>query len=98
MSVTLELLLRGRHRNLFLTSAIFSITGSSSGIGRATAIECARNGAKLVLHHIGDTQSCQDAKALRDEIHHLNEDLGFGGEPRITDVAVDIREPRGGQL
>lgn len=96
--VTLDFLLRDSHRTLSLIPEFSSITGSSSGIGRATAIECARNGAKLVLHHIGDTQSQQDITTLRDEIHRLNKDLGFGGEPRTADVAADIRDPRAGQL
>ncbi|KAL6228600.1 hypothetical protein BDW75DRAFT_246569, partial [Aspergillus navahoensis] len=41
------------------------ITGSSSGIGRGCAIECAAHGTKLILHHLGTAQTEQDARALQ---------------------------------
>ena len=80
------------------TNKSVRITGSSSGIGRATAIECARNGARLVLHHIGDVQSRQDVKTLQDEIQGLNEELGLRDESRIAEVAADVRHGEAGKL
>ncbi|KAL3441982.1 short-chain dehydrogenase/reductase SDR [Aspergillus insuetus] len=44
------------------------ITGSSSGIGRGCAIECAAQGAKLILHHLGTAQTEQDVRALQTDL------------------------------
>lgn len=45
------------------------ITGSSRGIGRACAIECAKHGAAgLTLHYLGDGATEQEVQALKQEI------------------------------
>ena len=82
----------------FRANLYISITGSSSGIGRATAVECARHGARLVLHHIGDSQSKQDIKTLRDEIRDVSKKHGLTHEPlQIADVAADVRDSNAGK-
>ncbi|KAF2008564.1 short-chain dehydrogenase/reductase SDR, partial [Aaosphaeria arxii CBS 175.79] len=73
-----------------------SITGSSSGIGRATAIECARHGARLVLHHIGDEQSRQDIKTLQHIISSDRSEVQTSGQ-RAVEIALDIRDVDAGQ-
>ncbi|GJE86164.1 SDR family oxidoreductase [Phanerochaete sordida] len=52
-----------------LSGKIVCITGSSRGIGRACAIECAKQGAAgLGLHYMGDAMTEQEVRSLREEI------------------------------
>ncbi|KAI9931130.1 hypothetical protein ASPWEDRAFT_23006 [Aspergillus wentii DTO 134E9] len=51
-----------------LRNKVILVTGSSSGIGRAIAAQCAQQGAAVVLHHRGDSHSRHDAETLRDEL------------------------------
>jgi len=71
-----------------------SITGSSQGIGREIAVDSARNGANLVLHHIGDAQSIKDIAALIDE---LNAARNTTGSEAFVDVGLDITNAEAGQ-
>jgi L-rhamnose 1-dehydrogenase len=72
------------------------ITGCSSGIGRAIAIECGRHGAKLVLHHIGDAQSKGDIETLRAELKGVR-----AADPKAVleaDLAADVTDSEAGRL
>ena len=67
------------------------ITGSSRGIGRATAIAFARAGAKVVVHYQRDTNAAQDTlRSLSGDGHSLVQ--GDVAEPadarRIVDEAA----------
>jgi L-rhamnose 1-dehydrogenase len=44
------------------------VTGSSSGIGRACAIECAKQEAKVLLCHQGTKQTEDDAENVQKEL------------------------------
>jgi L-rhamnose 1-dehydrogenase len=55
-----------------LQNKVVLITGSSSGIGRGCALECAGQGARLVLHHLGSPVTEEDAKALQKELSSLH--------------------------
>ncbi|KAH7117248.1 peroxisomal 2,4-dienoyl-CoA reductase, auxiliary enzyme of fatty acid beta-oxidation [Dactylonectria estremocensis] len=77
-----------------LRGKVVVITGSSTGIGRAIALECARHGAKLVLHHIGDAQSKQDIQTLRTEIDAIQ---GAPATVTTAEIGVDITDPEAGK-
>ena len=52
-----------------LEGRIVCITGASRGIGRATAIECAKHGASgLILHYYGDKETTEEAEQLKTSI------------------------------
>lgn len=61
------------------------VTGSSRGIGRACALQCAANGADVVLHHFGDELSNGEVAEMASEIRSLGR--------RSVAVAGDIAEP-----
>ena len=53
----------GRHRDPF-GDTLVSVTGAGSGIGRATAIEFARQGAELVVSDVDETSVRQTAATI----------------------------------
>ncbi|THX47239.1 hypothetical protein D6D06_09714 [Aureobasidium pullulans] len=76
---------------LLLTRKVVAITGCGTGIGRAIALECARQGARLVLHHIGDAKSSDDISSLQREIG------SFHGSNGTASVTADVSDPDAGQ-
>lgn len=75
------------------------ITGSSSGIGRQIAIESARHGARLVLHHIGDAGSHQDIQTLRTELADIRrqQNLQDDEQAEMVDIGLDVTELEAGK-
>lgn len=69
------------------------VTGSSQGIGREIAVECAKHGARVVLHHIGDKQSEQDVNEL---ISELNATSQSGEGPTAVQIGLDVTRPEAG--
>ncbi len=65
-----------------LSGRVILITGASRGIGRAVALEVARAGSDVVLHHRANAARCEQ---LRGEIAKL------GAEARI--VSGDVANP-----
>ena len=55
-----------------LLDKVIAITGSSSGIGRATALACASQGARLILHHLDIPNAETDAASLLDDLRTIN--------------------------
>ena len=61
------------------------ITGASRGIGRAAALECARQGGRVVVAHSGSAQGHEAAASLLKEID------AFGGQAiQIGSDAADL--------
>lgn len=80
---------------MILVDSERSVTGSSTGIGREIAKECARHDAKLVLHHIGDQQALHDIEVLKTELRSLRGTPS--GSISDVDVGVDVTEDEAGQ-
>lgn len=54
-----------------LAGKVVCITGSSRGIGRACAVECAKHGAVgLILHYLGDAATEAEVLDLKAEIEN----------------------------
>jgi len=74
-----------------LLDKVVAITGSSSGIGRATALACASQGARLILHHLDVPKAETDVASLIDELQAMNANVRhhtFGAD-MTTDGAAD---------
>ena len=65
-----------------ITEKVVAITGASSGIGKAAAMELARNGAKVVLGAQGKEKLEQLAEQIR----------GEGGEAAVMSIDVSRKE------
>jgi 3-oxoacyl-[acyl-carrier protein] reductase len=70
-----------------LTNARILITGSSTGIGRAIALECARAGADVVIHARRSVDAARDAALAAQQ-------LGVRAEVIIADVSVPADRER----
>ena len=57
------------------------ITGASSGIGRSTAIECSKMGARLVISGRNEKRLCETFRALEGDGHsYIMADLSDGSQ------------------
>ncbi|KAK4046570.1 L-rhamnose-1-dehydrogenase [Microbotryomycetes sp. JL221] len=74
-----------------LLNKVVVITGASQGIGRGIAVGAANQGAHVVVHHLGTTQTTQDALALLQELIQVRSNLGLDGTAAI-EVAGDISD------
>ncbi|ABN68405.2 L-rhamnose-1-dehydrogenase [Scheffersomyces stipitis CBS 6054] len=72
-----------------LNGKVVAITGGVTGIGRAIAIEMARNGAKVVVNHLPSEEQAQLAKELKEEISD--------GENNVLTIPGDISLPETGR-
>lgn len=52
-----------------LANKVAAITGGTTGIGRAIAIEYVRQGAKVVVNHLDDAKSCEQFASMKSEIY-----------------------------
>lgn len=69
------------------------VTGGSSGIGRAAALECAKQGARIVIGHIGTSEAANDATSLMRQIDGLGrEAVSVGGDAARPETAQHLVE------
>jgi L-rhamnose 1-dehydrogenase len=76
-----------------LRNKVIAITGASQGIGRATALACARQGAGLVLHHLGTEQTTADIGALQAELRSIDPSLrhtSFSGDVVLPETPAGL--------
>lgn len=69
-----------------LRNKVVAITGSSSGIGRATAIACAQQGAILFLHHLNSPEAETDIRSLEKELQALDPELARSHSSYPADI------------
>ncbi|ANB13998.1 Sps19p [Sugiyamaella lignohabitans] len=77
-----------------LANKVAAITGGSSGIGRAIALEFAKNGAKVVINYYPNEQETSRAISLGNEIKQLFPNTT---EPVYSSVPGDIGDPATGK-
>jgi len=78
-----------------LKNKIVALTGSSRGIGRACALESAKQGAKgLILHYLGDAATTTEIESLRAEVAliHGAETIAVGGDIGEQETSTRIVE------
>lgn len=73
---------------LALAGKVAMITGGSKGIGKATALRLARDGAKVVIQHLSDDKGVQE---VVDEIGELNALAVKGNAGSVADSEELIR-------
>lgn len=76
-----------------LRNKVIAITGASQGIGRATALACARQGASLVLHHLGTEQTASDIGTLQAELRSIDSSLrhtSFSGDVVLPETPTNL--------
>ncbi|KIY00798.1 uncharacterized protein Z520_03464 [Fonsecaea multimorphosa CBS 102226] len=76
-----------------LRNKVIAITGASQGIGRATALACARQGAGLILHHLGTEQTTSDMGALQAELKAIDPSLrhtSFSGDVVLPETPANL--------
>ncbi|EJT97501.1 NADP-binding protein [Dacryopinax primogenitus] len=55
-----------------LRDQVVVITGASQGIGKGIALGCARQGAHVVLHYLGNEQTAKDVDEIVKEIRNID--------------------------
>jgi NAD(P)-dependent dehydrogenase (short-subunit alcohol dehydrogenase family) len=73
-----------------LKDKVIIITGSTTGIGKAIAIRCVKEGARVVIHGLEDDWGKQVVKDLGEDKAALHiEDISNEGAPaRLVDLAI----------
>ncbi|WP_321307523.1 SDR family oxidoreductase [Marinifilum fragile] len=80
----------GAYNPFSLENKTILITGASSGIGKATAIECSKMGAKLILVDINKKGIVETLNQLENSSEHEYYDIDISDELQIKDLVSKI--------
>ncbi len=74
-----------------LQNKVIIITGSTTGIGKAIAIKCASEGAKVVIHGLEESWGREVLEQLGTEnaLLHIDDLANDGAAERLINIAID---------
>ncbi|KAL3422547.1 putative short-chain dehydrogenase [Phlyctema vagabunda] len=78
-----------------LTSKTAAITGGTTGIGRAIALEFVRQGCNVAVNHLALESDAHHHSSLLDEAQAIKRDDAKAGE--LIDIAGDVTNPETGK-
>ncbi|KAF1808344.1 L-rhamnose 1-dehydrogenase [Eremomyces bilateralis CBS 781.70] len=73
-----------------LKDKVAVITGGTSGIGRAIALEYLKEGASVVINHLGDDLSTRNLEGMKSEASFGSTLLGIAGDISQQETAVEL--------
>lgn len=73
-----------------LTGKRILVTGASSGIGRAIAVECSKMGAELVLLGRNELRLIETKEQLKGDLNHTYFSVDFGAHVNFDDLCKSI--------
>lgn len=79
-----------------LASKTAAITGGTTGIGRAIALEFVRQGCNIAVNHLGLARDKEHLESLLEEAKRIKEEDALAGE--LVDVVGDVVNPETGTL
>ncbi len=72
-----------------------AITGGTTGIGRAIALEFVRQGCNVAINHLGLPSDIPHKESLLEEAHQIKSEGADAGE--IIEVRGDVTDPETGK-
>jgi len=73
-----------------LANKVIIVTGSTTGIGKAIALRCAQEGARIVLHGLEEEwgQEVMDLLGSENAVLHIEDISADGAAKRLVEVAI----------
>jgi len=75
-----------------LTNKIAAITGGTTGIGRAIAIEYVRQGAKVAVNHLDNDRGAQEFKQMVEEVGEQDKLISVPGDVSVPETSRRLVE------